>query len=449
MTTTEKTMAEMALAAEFDRIIDRLPGEGLRDERRAAMARLAASGLPHRRIEEWKYTDLRAGLKEVFAAADGANGVTAADVAAALGPLGTLEAHRLVFVDGIYAPALSPLDALGTDAIAVKVAAASQTFVPTAKPISEGARGDALQALNEAFASDGAIISVQDDASTSARDAKVRSGSPAKPIMIVSLSTARAPLRVTTRHRIEIDAGMTATVIEVYGRIGSSAIQTSAGSIVRIGKGAKLHHHKFALEGSRGAHLSSSDVEIGAGATYRAFHLTPGSGLARTNVFATFAGPDARLDISGAFLGAGADHVDTTLVIDHAVPGCESRELFKGILAGDAKGVFQGKVIVRPDAQKTDGKQMAQALMLSPTAEFDSKPELEIYADDVICGHGSTTAELDAELMFYCRSRGIPEAEARTLLIDSFIGEALAKVEDGELREACLEIVAGWLKTNL
>ena len=118
------------------------------------------------------------------------------------------------------------------------------------------------------------------------------------------------------------------------------------------------------------------------------------------------------------------------------MPGCVSRELFKGVLEDEARGIFQGKVIVRPDAQKTDGKQMAQVLMLSPDAEFDSKPELEIYADDVVCGHGSTSADLDEDLLFYCRSRGIPEAEARALLIELFIGEAMAKVEREDVREA-------------
>ena len=134
----------------------------------------------------------------------------------------------------------------------------------------------------------------------------------------------------------------------------------------------------------------------------------------------------------------GQEHVDTTLVVDHAVPHCDSRELFKGVLDGRARGIFQGKIIVRPDAQKTDGKQMAQALMLSPDAEFDSKPELEIYADDVVCGHGTTSAELDADLLFYCKSRGIPENEARALLIESFIGEAIDKIEHEGLRDGAV-----------
>jgi Fe-S cluster assembly protein SufD len=144
--------------------------------------------------------------------------------------------------------------------------------------------------------------------------------------------------------------------------------------------------------------------------------------------------------VAGCFLGREAEHIDSTLVIDHAVPGCTSRELFKGVLAGRARGVFQGKVIVRPDAQKTDGKQMAQALMLSEDAEFDSKPELEILADDVICGHGSTAAQLDDGMLFYLRSRGIPLVEARALLIESFVGEAFDGIADEALREALLGI---------
>ena len=132
-------------------------------------------------------------------------------------------------------------------------------------------------------------------------------------------------------------------------------------------------------------------------------------------------------------------------MVDHAVPGCESRELFKGVLADKARGIFQGKVIVRPDAQKTDGKQMAQVLMLSDDAEFDSKPELEIYADDVVCGHGSTAAELDSDMLFYLRARGIPLEEARRMLIESFVGEALDKIEDEQLREALSAMTLGRL----
>ena len=186
-------------------------------------------------------------------------------------------------------------------------------------------------------------------------------------------------------------------------------------------------------------------VTLGAEAIYWSFQLTAGTQLTRNTTFVDFRGEDAKLDVSGLFLGRGSEHIDTTLVVDHAVPACESRELFKGVLADRARGVFQGKVIVRPGAQKSDGKQMAQALMLSPDAEFDSKPELEIYADDVVCGHGSTAAELDEDMMFYMRARGIPPEEARELLIEGFIGEALDKIEDEAVREAFAAIAKGRL----
>ncbi len=141
----------------------------------------------------------------------------------------------------------------------------------------------------------------------------------------------------------------------------------------------------------------------------------------------------------------GRQHCDTTLLVEHAVPRCTSRELFKAVLDGEARGVFQGKIIVAPDAQKTDGKQMAQALLLSETAEFDSKPELEIFADDVVCGHGSTSGQIDEELLFYLEARGIPEDEARALLIQAFVGEALERIEHEDLREALSAASAEWL----
>jgi Fe-S cluster assembly protein SufD len=174
--------------------------------------------------------------------------------------------------------------------------------------------------------------------------------------------------------------------------------------------------------------------------------MTLAGALLRNELAIVFKGKRAKLDVSGAMLGAGSQHLDTTLFVDHEAPGGVSRELFKSVLDGRARAVFQGKIIVRPNAQKTDGKQMAQALMLSPEAEFDSKPELEIYADDVACGHGSTCAEIDPDLIFYCRTRGIPEKEARALLVRSFIAEAVDKVEDEGVREALMAMADGWLQ---
>jgi len=225
----------------------------------------------------------------------------------------------------------------------------------------------------------------------------------------------------------------------------AAAGQTNTLSEVMLGDRAELSHLKVTLEGGGATHLASWMTTLAAGSFYRAFHLTASTALVRNSLFALFQGEGAKVDISGAFLGRGNEHIDTTLVVDHAVPGCESRELFKGVLADRARGVFQGKVIVRPDAQKTDGKQMAQVLMLSEEAEFDSKPELEIHADDVVCGHGSTAAEIDADLVFYLRARGIPLTTARAMLIESFVGEALDKIEDEAVRAALAQIALGRL----
>jgi Fe-S cluster assembly protein SufD len=207
-------------------------------------------------------------------------------------------------------------------------------------------------------------------------------------------------------------------------------------SDVRLGRGAHLDHVKLTLAGTSAAHLATWLLQLGEEARYHAFQLTAATGLARNTLLATFAGERAKFDFAGCFLGRGTEHIDTTLVVDHALPAGESRELVKGVLAERARSVFQGKVIVRADAQKSDGKQMAQALMLSEHAEFDCKPELEIHADDVACGHGATSAEIDREMLFYLRSRGIPVAEARALLVESFVGEVIDKLSSEPLRQA-------------
>jgi Fe-S cluster assembly protein SufD len=361
--------------------------------------------------------------------------VTQSDVAAALGPLAAVEAHRVVFIDGQYAPDLSQLVADG----AVTVASLA-TALASDKGAADLLRvhnrdDDAVLALNTAYASDGAVVDIT-------ANAKLE-----KPVLVVSLRAGREPNFVASRNVVRIGEGGEAAIVEAFVALPHAAkeVQVNTATKIVVGRGAAVSHIKCTLQAGGGAHLANWLVDLGADADYRGFHFTAGTALARNQIGVVFTGTGGRLDLSGAFLGRGGEHIDTTLVVDHAVPGCTSRELFKGVLDDHARGVFQGKVIVRPDAQKTDGKQMAQVLMLSPDTEFDSKPELEIYADDVVCGHGSTSADLDEDLLFYCRTRGISEAQARALLIESFIGEALDKVEREDLREALAELARGWL----
>ncbi len=433
-----KTKAEQALTESFEAVAARLPGgAAVREERRRAIGAFAGLGLPHRRVEEWKYTDLRSLLKEAFAPVVGqAPAPAEADLNAALGPLAALDAHRIVVSDGAYVAALSG----GSLPQGLAVRALGEALVESPDKIGENLvrmvrSDDAIEALNTAFATDGVVVRVADDAQLE------------KPILLVFARTSADKGLVTTRNVVSVGKGARATLIEAFVTLpgAASAGQRNAATEIVVGDNAALVHVKVIAETAEAVHLGSITSSIGADANYRAFQLSAGPGLTRNQIFVTFGGEGGKLDCSGTFLATGGEHIDTTLVVDHAVPHCESRELYKGVLDGHARGIFQGKVIVRPDAQKTDGKQMAQALMLSPDAEFDSKPELEIYADDVVCGHGSTSAEIDPDHIFYCKSRGIPEPEARALLIEAFVGEAMDKVEDEAVREALMETARTWL----
>jgi len=434
-----KTKAEMALTEAFDRVAAGLPGSAdVGAARREALKRFAAVGLPHRRVEEWKYTDLRNLMKDALplAVADAAK-VTIADVIVALGPLARLEVPRLVLVNGHFRAELSNLDGAGAvsvEPLSAALAAGADASVLAGVDVDAGADRSVV-ALNSAYATDGAIIEVAEGANIDV------------PLLLVNVRAGTEAQLCVSRNTMRVGAGARATIVEVFVHVpGSSPSgQQSAVSTVDVGDRANVKHLKVTTDAGQVTHLSSWEVVLGSESEYRGFQLTAGVLLARNDIRALYRGEKAKLDLSGAFLARHGEHIDTTLVVDHAVPGGESRELFKGVLDDHARGVFQGKVIVRPDAQKTDGKQMAQALMLSEDAEFDSKPELEIYADDVACGHGSTSAALDPDLLFYLKARGIPDAEARALLIQSFIGEAIDKVEHEGLHEALMEIARAWL----
>lgn len=419
-----KTKAEEALARNFDQVAERLPGgRAVAEARRSAIGTFQELGLPHRRIEEWKYSDLRNTVKEAPPVSLAApRTVTRDAVSAALRELAQVEAHRVVFVDGAYRVDLSDAEPLKGLEITTLAQALGK---PGVGLVHENLPGHAaIVALNTAYVSDGAVIRVAQGATL------------ARPVLLVFVRAASDGALLTTRNIMSFAADSTATVIEAHVTLGSAtAGQDNALSAVTVGEGARITHVKTTLAGA-GQHLGTWIVNLGRSCLYRGFQATAESGFTRNSTFLTYGGEDTKADISGVFLARGTEHVDTTLVIDHAVPSCESRELFKGVLDGRGRGVFQGKVIVRPDAQKVDGKQMAQALMLSEDAEFDSKPELEIFADDVVCGHGSTCAEIDDDLLFYMRARGIDKVTARGLLIESFIAEAIEKLEHEPLRDA-------------
>ncbi len=427
-----KTKAELALVEQFQGAIATLPGgPDVASARRGAIAAFTELGLPHRRIEDWKYTDLRTTLKDAGPPASIADiaKLTVGDLIVALGPYMELDAPRIVFVNGHYRKALSNL----SEAAAMTVLPLSEHF-----EMLNSTTTDAIVSLNTAFVTDGVVIDIPAGVVLD------------KPLLVVSLAAGKVAQSITVRHKLTVGADAKATIVELFLTLPGSAVDhhTNALTEVTVGDRAEVAYVKAASDAGRAVHLANLVVTMGRDAVYRGFQFTSGILLARNQILATFTGEGGKFDLSGAFLGRGADHIDTTMTVDHAVPHCESRELFTGVLDGRARGIFQGKVIVRPDAQKTDGKQMAKVMMLSPDAEFDSKPELEIYADDVVCGHGSTAAEIDEDLLFYCMARGIPREQAKALLVESFVGEAIDKVEHDGVRGALAQTAAAWLATK-
>jgi len=436
----QKTKAEEAISTQFVAVAGQLPGiDAVARSRKHAIAAFNKDGLPHRRIEAWKYTDLRVAMKSAFEPAVNlgiSNHTDWQAIAEVLGPFADLDVARVVLVDGVYVPELSAVEILGGDVQIMPLAAAlsDECFADMHVRPPRIEQDHAIAELNTAFMTDGAAVQI--------------SQSTSKPLHIINVARGTDERMIATRNVISVGDDVEATIIESFVALGSAATQTNALTHIAVGERSHVHHIKVQEEAMASTHLSTWIVEVSGEANYRGFQFSTGAALSRNQISVSYGGEGGKVDISGAYLLADRQHCDTTLVVEHPVPNCESRELFKAVLDDEARGVFQGKVIVRAEAQKTDGKQMAQALMLSEACEFDSKPELEIYADDVVCGHGATCAEIDPDLVFYCRSRGIPEDQARGLIIQSFIAEAIAKVEDPAIADVLSARANSWLERD-
>lgn len=435
-----KTKAEEEFAEHFAKVSEGLPGNdkitALRNE---AMGRFEGLGLPHRRVEEWKYTDLKANMRQAFAPASGADSpaVSADQLTSALGALGSVDCIKIVFVNGVYNSALSEdISALPVSfsPVAEALAEGIPAFVNSLGNVNPPEPEQATIALNTAFMSDGAFLRIDDDI--------------AKPLNMIFVTAGEHSVSIATRNVIHVVAGVSVTLMETHVSLSDVPAQNNTVTELDVEDGAQVHHVKVQMENTDTAHIASWMVRLGGDAVYKAFQFTTGGAISRNQLFAKFVGEDTKLNISGAALLRGKQHADMTLVVDHAVPSCESREFFKAVLDDETRGVFQGKVIVRPHAQKTDGSQMSQALLLSETSEFDSKPELEIFADDVVCGHGATSGQIDEELLFYLRARGLPEQKARAMLISAFVGEVLEELENDDIRESLTEIAGDWLSSS-
>jgi Fe-S cluster assembly protein SufD len=433
-----KTAAETALAQAFSQARGRLPGDGaIAAQRAAAFDVFAKTGLPHRRIEDWKYTDLRALMREAKPLAAPPDSAAKARAKTAGALLGDVETRRLMFVDGAFVAELSDVAALEPGLSVGSLADALSNGDPTlARHLGKLApASDAAVALNTALMGDGAVI-------------RIAAGSTIeRPIHLLFVASAK-PAATFVRSLVVVEQGARAMLIESHEGPAGSDYQVNAALEIFVGDEAHVDHVKIIVEGAEALHVSTLAAAIGARARFNAFTFTAGGAVVRNQLFLKFDGEDTVAGIRGATLIKGRQHADTTLVADHAARGCQSREMFKTVLDDEAHGVFQGRIIVRPHAQKTDAKMMTRALLLSERAEADNKPELEIFADDVQCGHGATAGALDDDLKFYLMARGIPQAEAEALLIRAFLGEAIEGIEHAGLREALMDAVVAWLEAR-
>jgi Fe-S cluster assembly protein SufD len=428
-----KTAAEQTLAAQYVGAKKRLPGgPEIGRLREQAFESFVADGLPHRRVEEWKYTDLRTILREALPiAAPASVKVLTAD------PLPDAGFRKLVFVNGAFAPELSDLGALEKKLTVLPLAKAlvdQHSLIARIGTIKADTYDPALT-LNTAFLNDGALIEVGEGGATE------------RPIHIRHVFTGEAASSYA-RSLCVVGNGAQADIVETFEGPDGVHYQTNAALELHVGDKARASLVCLQAEGDAALHLSSLVTQVGSGAELELGGLTTGAAVSRHTVFLRLAGEHTNLRLSGANLLRGKQHGDTTLVLDHAVPNCTSRETFRTVLDDTARGIVQGRIVVQPYAQKTDARMSLGALLLTEGAEANQKPELEIFADDVQCAHGATSGAIDKQLLFYLMARAIPRKEAEALLVQSFFSQALDQISNEALRDTFSVRAAGWLATR-
>jgi Fe-S cluster assembly protein SufD len=390
----------------------------LADARQAAFGRFLTRGFPTTRDEEWKFTNIAPIAAMAFAPA-----LPATVAQSAVEPFLGLEgfAARIVIVNGRHNAALSTL--------ALPAGVTLRGLQPSEIPAAR-AGATPLVDLNAAFFEEALVLEVA--------PTTVVSG----PIDLLIVAAPGAdPALVSPRFRIVVGENADVTIVERYVGLGERVTFTNTVTDVVIGAGARVNHVKVQDEPLSSFHLASLFVHLDRASTFRSHAITFGGRIARNDVVATLDGEGAECTLNGLYIAAGQSVVDTHTTIDHAKPHCPSHELYKGILAGHSRAVFNGKIIVRQDAQKTDAKQTNKALLLTDDAQVNTKPQLEIFADDVKCTHGAAIGQLDDDALFYLRARGISLDDARHMLIEAFAGEVLDGVPVESLRTQLMQVM--------
>ena len=423
--TALKQAKQAAAATRLDGVALPAGGAWITMAREGALARLREMGLPGRRDEYWKYTrpDTLTQPEAPEAAVFDADEVPVFD---------GIDRVKIVFVDGVFDAAGSdPLELAGVEI--ERLDAAGSKDIHWAKDLYGvlEARGQdpverPLAALNTALASDGVLIRV--------------TGKAARPVSLI-YRHGSATSDAVLHHVVRIEAGADLTLLEN----GPAAARFNKVLEVEIGDGAAFHHVRAQGRDHQRRAATHIFARLGKESVFKSFTLTVNGVLTRNECVVELTGNDAVAHVAGACLGDGDFHHDDTVFVTHDALACESRQVFKKVLRNGATGVFQGKILVKPGAQKTDGYQKSQSLLLDDDSQFLAKPELEIYADDVACSHGSTSGAIDEEALFYLRSRGVPTEDATDLLTLAFLAEAVDEIEDADLQGEIVGRLEGWL----
>lgn len=410
----------------------------LRTLRRRAIDRFAELGFPTTREEEWKFTNVEPLAARTFARPDGRAAEIGAGMLAPFG-IGVTAAIQAVFVDGRFAPELSTLDGLPAGVEVANIAAVLASDPARVEQyLGRVAAYErrAFVALNTALFDDGALVSIAPGTVVD------------RPLHLLYVSTTPG-LMSHPRTLVLTGEHSEAQIVESYVGLSEGEYFTNAVTEVAVGPAAVVDHYKVQRESFAGFHTATMHVRIERGATFASHSLALGGGLVRNDVFVVMGGEGIDCTLNGLYAADGDRLIDNHTTIDHALPHCASHEVYKGILAGRSRAVFNGKIVVRPDAQKTDAKQTNKALLLSDDATINTKPELEIFANDVKCTHGAAIGQLDEDAIFYLRARGIGQLEARNLLIHAFAGQILDRVKIEPLRHELQRVLDAQLGVTL
>ena len=395
--------------------------------RKAGLARFAELGFPTQKLEDWRFTNVapiaKLPFKPLFEAA--ASSVTPA--ALAQFAFAKLPGTRLVFVNGMYCAELSttPSHSNGIKVSNLATALANDSAL-VEKHLGRYVRTEdnAFAALNNAFFQDGGFVYVSAGQAVE------------EPVQFLFINTSKEAGATThPRNLIIVERGAKLTVIESYVSLASGPTFTNSVTEFSLGDNAVVEHCKFQDESTEAYHIAALHSQLGRSVAFSSHSIATGAKLSRNNIRTTLDGEGIEVILNGVYITNGDQLADHYMIVDHAKPRCASHEYFNGILAGKSKGVFHGRILVRPDAQKTDAKQTNKNLLLSDDATADTKPQLEIYADDVKCTHGATIGQLNDESIYYLRSRGIGLENARRMLIHAFAGEIIDRVKHEALRE--------------